>query len=72
MPSLTRPGPRVCSGAEGQNYFPRFSRQHCGGSNRNGVLFKAYSNVSARRTLCLRLPRHTFRRLICTPSLTLL
>jgi hypothetical protein len=34
------------SGAEGENYFPRFSRQHCGGSNRNGVLFKQYSNVS--------------------------
>lgn len=47
-------------GAEGQNYFPRFSRQHCGGSNRNGVLFKQYSNVSACRLL--RQTNHLLRQ----------
>ena len=38
---------RCHSATNNDDYFPRFSRQRCGGSNRNGTLFKTYSNVRA-------------------------
>lgn len=43
-------------GANNDDDFPRFSRQRCGGSNRNGLVFQNYSNVSGHHRAALLYP----------------